>query len=256
MRAQDSREHKLFIVCSGGCTTCCDAYYNMMLDVSDQSTVDDICDAEETWWLRKACYRARCMLLHKLATKFDLDAPTMTDIHSYNEDPIVVSTTDIICNDIQRLKSGHIAVFNQCCDPSVTRNGILSKMHPMEGYWLFKGPARSNATLDTFGGTFGSQTFCGAFPTGTFEVIDHQQRLGNSRGSHSQHTHNRNRRDLSTIVTRNNETVVEPWADRRYPTKEYMCFDERYMKNLETMQWNRDNGIVELMPIVVGLGGV
>ena len=33
----------------------------------------------------------------------------------------------------------------------------------------------------------------------------------------------------------------------------YMCFDEAYFKTLESMQWNRDNGCVELIPIVVGL---
>lgn len=33
----------------------------------------------------------------------------------------------------------------------------------------------------------------------------------------------------------------------------YMCFDEAYFKTLESMQWNRDNGYVELIPIVVGM---
>jgi len=33
----------------------------------------------------------------------------------------------------------------------------------------------------------------------------------------------------------------------------YMCWDEAYFKTLEAMQWNRDNGCVELIPIVVGL---
>ncbi len=33
----------------------------------------------------------------------------------------------------------------------------------------------------------------------------------------------------------------------------YMCFDEAYFKTLESMQWNRDNGCVELIPIAVGL---
>jgi hypothetical protein len=32
-----------------------------------------------------------------------------------------------------------------------------------------------------------------------------------------------------------------------------MCFDEAYFKNLESMQWNRDNGYIELIPIIVGL---
>ena len=33
----------------------------------------------------------------------------------------------------------------------------------------------------------------------------------------------------------------------------YMCFDEAYFKTLEGMQWNRDNGCVELIPIAVGM---
>lgn len=41
-------------------------------------------------------------------------------------------------------------------------------------------------------------------------------------------------------------------AARRASTP-YMCFDEAYFKTLESMQWNRDNGCVELIPIVVGL---
>jgi hypothetical protein len=32
-----------------------------------------------------------------------------------------------------------------------------------------------------------------------------------------------------------------------------MCFDEAYFKVLESMQWNRDNGCIELIPIIVGL---
>jgi hypothetical protein len=36
------------------------------------------------------------------------------------------------------------------------------------------------------------------------------------------------------------------------PNKKYICFDEAFFKNLETMQWNRDNGFVEMIPIVVG----
>jgi hypothetical protein len=33
----------------------------------------------------------------------------------------------------------------------------------------------------------------------------------------------------------------------------YMCFDEAYFRTLERMQWDRDNGFIELMPIVVGV---
>ena len=33
--------------------------------------------------------------------------------------------------------------------------------------------------------------------------------------------------------------------------RQYMCFDEAFFKNLEKIQWNRDNGYVELVPILV-----
>ena len=33
----------------------------------------------------------------------------------------------------------------------------------------------------------------------------------------------------------------------------HVRFDEAYFKTLERMQWDRDNGFIELMPIVVGL---
>ena len=31
----------------------------------------------------------------------------------------------------------------------------------------------------------------------------------------------------------------------------YQCFDEAFHRKLEQMDWNRDNGHVELMPIIV-----
>jgi hypothetical protein len=32
----------------------------------------------------------------------------------------------------------------------------------------------------------------------------------------------------------------------------YQCFDEVFVRKLEEMGWNRDHGVLELMPIVVG----
>jgi hypothetical protein len=35
---QDARQHKLFIITSGGCNMLCDQYFNMCLDVNEVST--------------------------------------------------------------------------------------------------------------------------------------------------------------------------------------------------------------------------
>ena len=42
-------------------------------------------------------------------------------------------------------------------------------------------------------------------------------------------------------------------AGKSLGKQHYMCFDEAFFKNLERMQWNRDNGFVELIPVVVGM---
>jgi hypothetical protein len=31
-----------------------------------------VCDSQEAWWLRKACHRARCRLIHRLAQEFEI----------------------------------------------------------------------------------------------------------------------------------------------------------------------------------------
>ena len=56
------RQHKLFVGVSGGCSKCCDDFYNLMLDVGSEWTARDVAESEEAWWLRKACQRSRCMV--------------------------------------------------------------------------------------------------------------------------------------------------------------------------------------------------
>jgi hypothetical protein len=50
----------------------------------------------------------------------------------------------------------------------------------------------------------------------------------------------------TAIVTR---LKSEPRAKASHSV--YQCFDETFMRNLETMGWNRDHGVVELIPIAV-----
>ena len=50
--------------------------------------------------------------------------------------------------------------------------------------------------------------------------------------------------DAPTVVRMHSQPVKKA---------QYMCFDEAYFKTLESMQWNRDNGYIELVPIIVGL---
>ncbi len=134
--------------------------------------------------------------------------------------------TDTLEHDVAAAGEA-VSVFNGCCDTTRPFNGILARMHPAEGYWLFKGGSRGGG----FGSAFGDRRVCGAFPVSQPRV----------------------ERPQSVAVPWSCESVVRLGAGARAGPERYMCFDEAYFKTLERMQWDRDNGHVELMPIVVGL---
>jgi hypothetical protein len=238
--SKDVREHKIFLAVSGGCTLAAESYYNLLLDLGTNSDVDEICDAEETFWLRQASYRARCRLLAALAAKFGLAVKTIADINSYDERPMALATTDTVYNNVARLRSGHVAVFSECVDTTTSRNGIVNALHPAEGLWIFRGAARASGGACHLGLGFGDQRTCGIFPTGSFEVV---RREGRPRGATG----------FSTVTARAAAHVVSHRGDGAATGRLYSWPDERFFDTLRAMGWDRNNGIVELIPIVVGV---
>lgn len=237
---KDSREHRIYVSCSGGCPSACDAYYNLFLDVARQTSVNELCEAQETWWLRKACQRSRLRVIKMAADWFDLPVNSVVDIHSYNHCELAVPTIDTLSYDLAELRSGHFSLFSKCCDTTTNKNGILHRLHPSEGFWIMRGPTRASRGISSYGGVFGNHETCGSFPTETFMT----QEFAKSREKRPSSS--------SVIVTRDSSVVCRIGKNDMF--QEWMFPDENYIKTLESMQWNRDNGIVELMPIVVGVG--
>jgi hypothetical protein len=229
---KDSRQHKLFIGVSGGCAKCSDSFYNLMIDVGDQWTAREVANSEEVWWLRKACQRARCKVASIVAKRFGLVIREQVDVHSYDHDLIGIPTTDTVEHDIV-LKAETVQLYNACCDTSALHNGILCQMNPAEGYWLFKGNPRSSTRTTSFGTMFAHN--CEVFPT--HSPVYHKS-LGNP----------------SCVQGYDSRLVVRNKSTRRGKGEKtvYQCFDEPFMRKLEDMGWNRDHGVVELVPIVVG----
>lgn len=116
-------------------------------------------------------------------------------------------------------------MYNGCCDTTRPFNGILTRMHPAEGLWLFKGAARGEG----FGSIYGDGRVCGAFPA-------------------SQPTSTR-----ANAMLAGDASCVVRLHPKAKGMQRYMCFDEAYFRTLERMQWDRDNSYIELMPIIVGL---
>lgn len=238
---KDSREHKVFLGVTGGCTLAAEGYYNLLLDLGTDTDLEEVVDCEETFWLRQASYRARCRILALAAQKFELSVKTMTDINAYGGCQMALATTDTIYNNITRLRSGHVAVFSDCVDTTTSKNGIVNAMHPSEGLWVYKGSVRSSAGGSHMGLGFGDQRRCGIFPSGTFPISTPP------RGGQDPW------RDYTTVFSRNANCVVPYKCDEHATPKRFTWPDEKYFGVLRDMGWDRNNGIVELMPIVVGI---
>jgi hypothetical protein len=230
---KDVRQHKLFIGVSGGCPKCSDAFYNLMLDVGAEWTCKEVADSEEVWWLRKASQRARCMVASAVARRFGLTILEHHDVHSYDQEAIGVPTVDTVEHDVV-LRGGKVHLYNACCDTTSLHNGVLCQMNPAEGYWLFRGSPRSSSRSTSFGSMFGHAS--GIFPT-------HSPLYTPKLGSPSWV------QGLDTKVVVRRGGAPRQKGDPAV----YQCFDEAFMRNLEAMGWNRDHGVVELVPIVVGV---
>jgi len=230
---RDARTHKLFIVCTGGCLKAADQFCNLVIDVGSEWTVGEIADSEEAWWLRRACQRARCRLIAMLAAKFGVKVSCVDDVQAYytkGGQLLAVPTTDTVEHDICRLQHGSAAVHNLAVDTTRITNGILCQMHPSEGYWLFRGAQRGTGV---YGAMFGSHQTCGAAPTRS-PLVSPSAAKG-----------------MNAVVVQDGGCIIRD--ERASGRQHYACFDEAFLKNLERMQWNRDNGVVELIPIVVGM---
>lgn len=279
---KDSREHRIYLACSGGCSLAAEAYYNLLLDLGSDVDLDEIVDSEETWWLRQASYRARCRLLLELANEFGLNIATISDVHAYEPVAMARATTDTMTNDVNRLRSGHVAVFNECIDTTTAKNGVINIMHPTEGLWIFKGPTRSTFGMTTLGSGWGDQRRCGVFPSGVFKLVRSQRHIGgSSRNTAAHDKDNRStasssrrstvtnsgsasstmNREFSTVMSRAAKTIVcynaqdsgsDSHSSMSLPLNEYLWYDEEFMETLEDMGYDRDFGVLELMPVVVG----
>ena len=243
-RFNHPREHRLFIVVTGGCKTACDQLMNMNTDLATHTgtTAAEVCDSDEVWWLRKLCSRMRARLLHRTADAFSLNIPVMNDVHSFDPSQLMaVANIETCTHDISTLRNGDVAVFNECVDTTKPRNGVLCSMNPSEGLWLFKGPVSANNGAQDYGVVFGNQTHCGVFPTSAPRVAGSLQHKAVA--------------EVRPIVTDFKNEGVFCYANPDLVDKhtQYTKFDESFMRQLELMSWQRDNGIVELMPIVVGV---
>ena len=232
--SRDLRTNKLFLACSGGLDSACDEFCNLLIDVGDQWRVHDVVDSVECWWLRRASQRARCRLLAAAAEALGIAVDSIDDVNGYTRAKAAIPCTDTFQHDLLRVpgRKGRVSVYNGCMPTTGRFNGILTRMAPSEGMCVFRG----SGTGHGFGSTFGDERVCGVFPVSQPRVARHPASVLVADAD---------------FVLRGTCVDGKPGAGNAH----YMCFDEAYYKTLERMQWNRNNGLTELIPIAVWARG-
>lgn len=233
---KDLRVHKLFIGVSGGLNRCSDEFYNLLLDVGNEFNCQEVAFSEEAWWLRKACQRSRSRIALLTAKHYGLEISTCTDLFSFNQDPIGVPVVDTVEFDIKEMPDETVEFYSACTDTTAIQNGIIAKMHESEGLWIFRGGAKSSAKATSFGALFGSKSVCGVFPT---------------RSPYYKRTQG----SPSFVNGLDTELIVRHTSTPRLKADGHVfqCFDEQFFGNLTAMQWDRNSGVIELVPIVIGM---
>lgn len=251
---QSTRVHKLFIVVTGGCTMAAERFFNLAIDVDKHVTCKELVDSEESWYLDNINKRNNARIIHAIANEFKLNIPTMLDTHSYHEKKhMAACCTETMIHSIYKdQRTNSVTVTNCCTDTRAAGNGIICSMHPSEGMWLFKGPTVTNNDIFSYGGTFGHDESVGpsAFPTTTPSINDnysfnckppaesttYKSRIPTSKTS-----------DTSVVARLDGRgQLLPPRVDNPHVRP-----DESYIRKLASLQWDRNNGMVELIPIAV-----
>lgn len=258
-------QHKIFIYCNSGCAYATNELLNLKNDLGDKIDCGTFADSEEIWWLRKAVSRSRSRLCFLLAKEFNLVIPSTEDLHrGTSGHMIAIPTIETFEHDIRRdsRDSSMVNSYCGCVDTTILRNGMILRGAPSQGLYIIRGPARSGPMR--YGGGFGDSTVCGCLPTYPAEFNSHLSSydpndpndvvLSNVKPIQARTikriaTPSRDDDEVSLLEHSGNPAV---YIDREIPqsgTNYVQVYDESYMNNLSKMQWNRDNGVVELIPI-------
>jgi hypothetical protein len=309
------RRHKLYAVCSGGCTRAADELFNVHLDVQNTVCVGDFCCSEEMWWLRSCSHRMRRRLLNKFCTAFGVKVDSSIDMYAHrhgraddkhylapshyntfdvdmehvNDNVLVlndrfhycvpssglgVGGSCVLCNGKRCSELGCVSsvpgrskrrsfvyYWNHCTTWSPGRDSVLSSMYPADGYRLWRRRGRGMVADGTVGVTDPV-----VFPTSMFSVSG--VGMTPSDGSSA-----RRRQVVATVSRRGDRKVntvyIQSKSDPRVVEFEastgsvialdsatsggYFQFpNDTYLQVLQEMEWSRDSGYVEMMPLVVG----
>lgn len=222
---KDSIEHKLFIVVAGSLAYADEEFHRLWQDAGT-ITCQQLLDAEETQWLRTATLRNHNRVAARLADELGLHVRCVldTDDPSGSKRAAVPTTVSLIHDMYVSPEDGLVHLADGACFLHKSINGVLFEMHATEGFWLFCGPP-DHADSNAYGTIFNYHGACACFPTTT--VRYHPK-----------------------FAPRGVVVCTQRATDEDTPEVSTLFPDEAFMRLCEKLGFNRNHGLVSLMPLV------
>lgn len=229
----DEREHKLFIVVTGSLRRCGDELFNMWEDAKDHITCRQFLECEEIQWMRRATERSLHQIAALLVRALDLEPGGILSDHESAGTPEMLypSTTSNIFD--MRLRGNEVHVVSQGCFSDTAYNGCVFDVFGEEGYRIHCGP-RDTSEFSLFGTLWSSNKKIPAMPTRA--VLFHDGYPV---------------RSFSNVVQINEYSGLRATRFGVIDSLAYVLFpDEDFAKALQALGFDRNDGMLELMPLV------
>jgi len=234
--SKNCRRHKLFVVIAGPLTEAAEELHNLWQDSAAHMTCGEFLQSEELNWLRSTTHRNHNRLASDIGHLFGMNMKHVADA----DDPsrkrsIVFPTTCTYKKDIGRETSGKsdiVRFVDSGCFTDLSNNGVLFDMFSSEGYWLFQGP-RDFASNTSHGSVFASTDEASCQPTSTVQYHALHPAV---------HRHN------TVRVQTNYTSDCSPPAEAE--PRDYLFPDEAFMNVVQELGFNRNDGVLNLMPLV------
>ena len=154
-----ARRLRLYLLVSSYLQKACLEFTDMVQELGQTCTADDVAQSQELYWLRDACRRNRARLAYLICSAMQLPVCVMCDHHASDlrGTLMALATADTLFSDVQSVggpKQRMVRVLDHCASTKDMSNGSLCVMAPWEGVWAFHGQnARPN---NRFGGPYGN----------------------------------------------------------------------------------------------------
>eukprot|EP00961_Rhodomonas_salina_P293265 3933610-Rhodomonas_salina.3 len=169
---------KMYIVCQSSCQKAGLEIKQLINDIPHHTNIADIVASEEIWWLSNLNMRNRNRLIWQVAKHLGIPIPCIEDYHAAdNKTMMAEPTTHSFLYALYAHRSGEVSVVNECIPTMLVNNGIVCRMAPWEGVWIFNGPHINEA--QKFGTAFGNSS--DVFPLTAVKLNEHTDAIARHR---------------------------------------------------------------------------